>query len=200
MSRILVVGEDALCCALGEKLVAAALPDWRFAAPSIDAKGITKLVPNLPRYAEQAAHVQPVLCIADTDGRCALDLMAAWRPENARQHFILRLAVAEAESWVLADRPGFAEAFQVTMNKLPAILDDEPDPKRLLLTLMAKSRKRIFRDEIVSQTDRNKQGAGYNVHLGKFVRSSWNIRRACDHSPSLNRALRSLQSLDANKR
>ena len=68
MKRILVVGEDALCCALGEKLVAAALPGWSLAGPAIDTKGVTKLIPALPRYSEQAQFVQPVLCIADTVG------------------------------------------------------------------------------------------------------------------------------------
>ena len=43
MTQILVVGEDALCCALGERLVAACLPGWKLAQTSIDTKGVTKL-------------------------------------------------------------------------------------------------------------------------------------------------------------
>ena len=76
MSRILVVGEDTLCCALGERLVAACLPDWQLAQPSIDTKGVTKLQPSLPRYLSLARSLHPVLCIADTDGQCAVELRA----------------------------------------------------------------------------------------------------------------------------
>jgi hypothetical protein len=195
MNRILVVGEDRLCCALGESLVATALPAWQLAAPSIDTGGVTKLVPNLPRYAEQATHVQPVLCIADTDGKCAIELIRTWRPIRAPDDLMLRLAVAEAESWVLADRGGFADAFQVAINKLPANLDNEQDPKRLLLNLIAKSRKRSFRDDMISQTDRSKPGAGYNVRLNEFVRSRWDVHRAMDHSPSLRRAFQRVLKL-----
>ncbi|WP_155627964.1 hypothetical protein [Burkholderia vietnamiensis] len=196
MSQILVVGEDRLCCVLGEQLVAAALPTWKLAGPSIDAGGVTKLVPSFQRYAEQATYVQPVLCIADTDGKCAAELIEAWRPNHAPNGFVIRLAVTEAESWVLADRQGFADAFHISKNKLPSNLDDEPDPKRLLLNLIAKSRKRSFRDDMISQTDRSKPGAGYNVHLSDFVRSHWNIQRAMGHSRSLNRAFRCVLRLD----
>jgi len=196
MSQILVIGEDKLCCTLGERLVAAALPTWKLAAPPIDTGGITKLVPNLPRYIQQATHVQPVLCIADTDNKCAKKLLSAWRPSHTPNSFLLRLAVTEAESWVLADRRGFADIFRVAMNKLPANLDDEQDPKRLILSLIANSKKRLFRDDMISQSDRSKPGAGYNFHLSTFVRSHWDIQRATEHSPSLRRALAACLSLN----
>ena len=198
MSRILVVGEDALCCVIGEKLVEKALPNWSLASPSINTQGVTKLIPRLERYVEQARYVQPVLCIADTDGKCVLDLLADWQPPDIPFGFVLRLAISEAESWVLADRAGFAEFFNITKNKLPSILDDEPDPKRLLLSLVNKSRNRTFREELVSQSDMNKPGTGYNLHLRKFVGSAWNVDRARDHSPSLNRAFEAIHALSHN--
>lgn len=192
---MLVVGEDALCCALGERLIAAALPTWRLAGPAIDKKGVTKLVPDLCRYVDQARHVQPVLCVADTDGRCALELLNSWRPSHSPKSFVLRLAVAEAESWLLADRQGFAAAFQVPLNKLPHKSDDIDDPKRLVLSLVARSKKRLFREEVVSRNDTSKPGTGYNLHLRAFVRGQWNPLRARQVSPSLDRALRCLQTL-----
>lgn len=193
--RILVVGEDALCCALGERLVSACLPQWELAGPSINTRGVTKLVPALPRYARQALHVQPVLCIADTDGQCAVDLRERWLPVQADARMLLRLAVTEAESWVLADREGAAKALAVPVSRLPHRPDDEPDPKRLVLALAARSARRTIRDEVVSATDRNKPGSGYNQHLGAFVRSHWNADRAAQASPSLARAVRRVEGL-----
>lgn len=196
MSRILVVGEDTLCCALGERLVAACLPDWQLAQPSIDTKGVTKLQPSLPRYLSLARSLHPVLCIADTDGQCAVELRAKWLPQ-AHERFVLRLAITEAESWVLADRQGFAQALEAPLNKLPQCPDEESDPKRLILTLVKKSKIRQFRDEVVSSADPSKPGTGYNLHLGAFVRGQWDAKRAVEHSPSLARAVKHLERLGA---
>lgn len=195
MSQVLVVGEDSLCCALGEKLVKVALPRWRLAGPLVNTKGVTKLVASMWRYAEQARYVQPVLCIADTDGQCAVDLLHTWLPPGDVSSFLLRLAVTEAESWVLADRSGFASTFQIPANKLPTAPDDVADPKRLLLSVMAKSKKRVFRDEMIAQTDASKPGSGYNLHLCDFVRSRWDVEQARAFSPSLNRAYARIQRL-----
>lgn len=68
-----VVGEDGLSCALGVRLASDVLRQ-SLAQPPIDTKGVTKLVPALPRYAQLAAR-KPVLCIADTDGKCAKELI-----------------------------------------------------------------------------------------------------------------------------
>jgi hypothetical protein len=196
MSRILVVGEDALCCALGERLVAACLPSWKLAQPSIDTKGVTKLQPALPRYIGLAQHLYPVLYIADTDRQCAVELRAKWLPQ-AHERFVLRLAITEAESWVLADRQGFAQALEVPLNKLPQCPDEESDPKRLILTLVKKSKVRQFSNEVVSSADPSKPGTGYNLHLGAFVRNQWDARGAAQHSPSLARAVMHLERLGA---
>lgn len=197
MRRVLVVGEDALCCALGERLVSTCLQGWQLAQTPIDTKGVTKLAAALPRYLEQARHVQPVLCIADTDGRCVAELLSQWLPRpDAR--LVLRLAVREAESWVLADREGFAETLAVPLNKLPQAPDEESDPKRLILTLVRRSKKRLLRQEMVSPDDPSKPGSGYNLHLCAFVHQHWNARHAAQRSPSLARALRRLETLGAD--
>jgi hypothetical protein len=74
---------------------------------------VTKLVKALPRYIEQSRHVQPVLCVADTDGRCAVTLLGQWLPRTVPEHFVLRLAVSEVESWILADRSALADHFEI---------------------------------------------------------------------------------------
>ncbi|MBU6439850.1 MAG: hypothetical protein KGJ03_04740 [Betaproteobacteria bacterium] len=198
MTRILIVGEDALCCALGERLVAQALPGWTLAGPPIDTKGITRLVSSLPRYARQARELRPVLCIGDSDGRCVKQLLGQWLPKEVPDRFVLRLAVAEAESWLLADRHGFAKGLGVPINKLPRHADALADPKLAVLGLVARSSKRMFRDEIVSRVDPTRRGAGYNVHLSAFVRTHWDACRARECSPSLARAWRRVLALESH--
>ena len=197
MNRVLLVGEDTLSCALGERLIATCLPSWQLARPPINTGGVTKLVKALPRYQEQAIHVQPVLCIADTDGHCALELVRTWLPPNSPRRLILRLAVTEAECWLLADRQGFAEFLGVPVAKVPGRPEEETDAKRVVLTLARRSRHRTMRDEIVSPRDRVKPGAGYNLHLASFARGQWSAERAAAASPSLQRAINRVTALGA---
>ena len=190
MSRILVVGEDLLCCSIGEKLVARCLPNWELARASVDTKGVTKLLPSVSRFIDQAIYVQPVLCIADTDGSCPVDIRNSNLPKLVDDRFVFCLAVTEAESWLLGDRRGFAEYFRVPISRIPQRPDKEADPKRLILHLAVNSRVRAFREEMVSTMDQTKQGSGYNTHLRAFVYEKWDPVLAAESSPSLARAVR----------
>lgn len=191
-----MIGEDKITCALGMKLVSHALPSWSLATgEAINTGGVTKLVPNLPRYVLQAEHVQPVLCIADTDGECPVTLLTSWLPRNAGSKFLLRLAVTEGESWVLSDRLGTAEFFGLAQKSIPRQPDSLVDPKREVLRLARSSRVRVLRQEVVSLQDPNKPGVGYNLHMSRFVAEKWNVGRAADESPSLRRAVARLAEL-----
>lgn len=189
MKRILVVGEDPLTCALGEQLVRELLPSWIMPTAPINKKGITKLVPEFPRFIEQAKYVQPVLCIADSDGKCVKELLANWLPKALPNEFCLRLAVTEAESWLIADRKPMADFFGIPEKIVSKTPDEEPDAKRHLLNLARKSKTRDLRLEMISQSDGNKQGNGYNPHPCRFVKTYWSAQRAAQYSPSLARAL-----------
>lgn len=195
MKQILVVGEDPLTCALGEQLVTELLPGWIVDPPPINKKGITKLIPELPRYIQLATHVQPVLCIADTDGKCPKKFLSANLPRIRPASFVLRLAVSEAESWLIADRKALAEFFEIAEKHLSKTPDEEADPKGHLLNLARKSKNRSIRIEMISQSDSSKQGSGYNPHLRRFVKMHWSAQRAASNSPSLARAVHQISKL-----
>ncbi len=197
MSFLLIVGEDDLCCALGERMAAYSLSGWNLKATSIAVGGVTKLKAKLPRYVQQSRYVQPVFCIADTDGKCPIECLKDLYSDDLGDRMILRLAETEAESWVLADREGFADAFCVSTARVPVDVDSLADPKQVVLTLAAKSKARRIRDEVVSVSDRNKRGSGYNLHLCSFVRTSWNVEVARSTSSSLDRACAALEALRA---
>lgn len=196
MNKLTIIGEDALCCALAERMVDALLPDWVVSDP-IDTRGVTKLVANFPRYFDFAQY-QPVLCVADTDGKCPKELLERWRLSAAPSRFILRLAVREAESWAMADREAFAGHFKVALNKIPFRVDDLADPKQHVLNLIARSSVRQFRDEMISQVERARPGLGYNLHLQDFVKRAWRCVDAQAHSASLQRASKRLLQLACN--
>jgi len=195
MSQMYVIGEDAISCALGKRLVTDVL-GWALAQPAVNTQGITKLVKALPRYARLASQ-HPVLCVADTDGKCAADLVSLWLPAFASPRFLLRLAVIEAEGWLLADQEGFSEFFKLSAAKVPRSPDIIPDAKRKLLDLARSSGKRAIRSEVVSSLDSSKPGNGYSLHLCDFAVNHWNPSRAAQRSPSLARAINRLTDLNA---
>lgn len=195
MSDILLVGEDQLCCELAVKLVRNVLPDWSIGTP-INKKGITRLLPDLKRYAECARHVRPVLCVADTDHQCAVLLRQQWLPDDAPNSFLLRLAVSEAESWVLADREGVADFFEVPLRMIPEGAEELADAKQAVLRIASRSRRPGVRAEMLAPGIVLRPGTGYNVHLAHFVAQSWELERASPRANSLERAVANLRTLD----
>lgn len=193
MSQLYVIGEDALCCALGESLARHVL-GWALAQPPVDTKGVTKLQQSLERYAG-LARVHPVLCVADTDRGCPVDWLQRWKPKHASQKFLLRLAVTEAESWLLADSQALASFLGIPKSRISPRPDELNDPTREILRLARQSRKRLIRQEVVSASDASKAGMGYNWHLCTFVREYWEPMRAMACSPSLTRTIHSLKNL-----
>lgn len=192
MSSMFVIGEDSLCCALATKLVESVL-GWSLAQPAVDTKGVTNLQKNLSRYT-QIARLHPVLCLADTDGQCALQLREQWLPANAPNHFHLRLAVPEIESWIMADRKALGSFLGIAPSTIPDHPDDLPDAKQTIINLAKRSRQRHIRQELVSGQG-SRRGAGYNTHLRGFVARDWRPYAAEAHSPSLARAIQRLAEL-----
>lgn len=145
MSSIFVIGEDALSCALGTRLVDQVL-GWKLAQPAIDTKGITKLISSLERYAN-LSRLHPVLCVADTDGKCVSELLSRLIPQGAPHNFLLRFAITESESWALADHEAFASYLDVPGSKVPGRPDELEDAKLQVISLARRSRKRNLKRE-----------------------------------------------------
>lgn len=190
MECVYVIGEDAISCSLASRIVTEVL-GLQLAQPAVDTKGVTKLRKNLSRYV-RLANLHPVLCIADTDGKCALDMLNDWLPSGSPEGFFLRFAVTESESWLMADRDAMANFLVVPLAKIPHRPDELVDPKQQLLNVARRSRRREIRREIVSPHDSSKPGSGYNVHLCDFVERHWRPNQAAACSPSLARALHRL--------
>lgn len=197
MTALTLVGEDALCCELGKKLVSVALPKWTISGHPVDKRGITRLLPELHRYAQCARRVRPVLCIADTDHKCAVEMRDKWLPNDAPPKLLLRLAVPEAESWVLADKEAVAEFFEVPLNSIPRQPEQIVDPTSEVLAIANRSRKRHLRVEMLGNGNRLRAGPGYNQHLTRLVAQTWDVARAERNSRSLARAVVSIRSLGA---
>ncbi|MEO5661026.1 MAG: hypothetical protein ABIQ90_14710 [Polaromonas sp.] len=144
----------------------------------------------------QLAQHQTVLILTDLDQvACPFALRADWlgnKPPPA--NLMLRIAVREVESWVLADHDAMRKLIG-QKGTLPPSPDTLPDPKQHLLKL-AKLAARPVRLDLLKETGAvASQGIGYNHRLTVWIRSDWSPERAAQRSPSLQRTRMRLNEL-----
>lgn len=136
-----------------------------------------------------AAAGTPIVLLTDLDQhQCPPTLIAGWLDNQCHPNFLFRVAVREVESWLLADRDGFAEFLGINGMLVPVQPDQVADPKQTLINLARRSRRNTLKGSIVPRQGSTAiQGPDYNGCLGEFVRNKWNPNAAKDRSPSLNR-------------
>lgn len=126
----------------------------------------------------------------DTPRDCPPDLIHSWIRGPINPMFFFRVAVMEVESWVMADRIGFATFLSIPLHRISAPTDDILNPKEFLLSLARKSKKKSVREALLpAQGATLSVGNQYNTLLSEFVREHWSLERAATASPSLKRTL-----------
>ena len=143
----------------------------------------------------QLAGQQVVLLLTDLDQiDCPVALRNEWlgtRPVPDR--LLLRIAVREIESWVLADHDAMRKLIG-DRGKLPPAPDELGDPKAFLLNMVRKYAPRDVKQDLLAERGAMaSQGLGYNRRLVAWVKSDWSPDRAAARSPSLLRARQALR-------
>lgn len=141
-----------------------------------------------------AAKGTPFLVATDLDRYdCPAALIADWLTQPKHHNLLIRVAVREAEAWVLADRGSFANFLGINIARIPQDVEALPNPKAKLIELARESRKRGLRDDICPRLhSTSKIGPNYNACLGRFVNESWDPTAASLNSRSLDRAINCL--------
>lgn len=194
MTLVALATEDALSEAIGQRLLLE-LPVVVTLNLLLRKNGFGYLRSGMPKWRELAKR-QAVLIITDLDRlSCPQKLVEGWLgSQPAPKNLLLRVAVREVESWVLADHEALRKLLG-SKGKLPAAPDTLPDPKSHLLAL-AHSASRSVREDLVQQNGSvASQGIGYNNRLTAWVHSEWCPERASQRSPSLQRARMRLREL-----
>lgn len=139
----------------------------------------------------RAARGVPFVVLTDLDRYpCPAALIGDWIPEHRHPNLLLRVAVREIESWLLADPANLSAFLQVNRNVIPPRPDALPDPKAVLVDIASRSRSRDIRRRVVPRRGSTaKQGPDYNACLVGFVHGDWNPAAAVCASPSLARTL-----------
>jgi len=147
-------------------------------------------------WLNSAARGTPFVVLTDLDtGTCVSDLITDWLRIPRHPNLIFRVAVREVEAWVLADRRGFAEFAGVREKVVPRDPEAVANPKQRLIAIVARSRYRSLRQDIVPrQGNTAQQGPNYNAPLIKFVQDRWDPLAAQRHCDSLRRAINRLRT------
>lgn len=157
-------------------------------------KGIDYLRKKADAFSRLALRTAPMLVLVDFgDLRvpCAACIREAVLSVPG-PHVMVRAAVPEVESWLLADTHGLASWLGVSAARIPQHPENVADPKRTLVQLAAKSRKRDLKAAIVPSGFPNasaQTGPEYTFAVSEFVRSIWDPEAAAQRSQSLKRCL-----------
>jgi len=148
----------------------------------------------------KAARFGPWLVLRDldSDAPCPGALVSTLVPAPARL-MRLRVAVREAEAWLLADRERIAEFLRISVKAVPEHPESLNAPKAALVNLARKSHSRKLREDMVPAPGRTvKVGPLYVARLTEFADEYWRPEVAAAASRSLSRTLESLRRLAAD--
>lgn len=190
---LIIAVEDELSRAVMEKLIS--FSGRNFAIRVFNARGFGELKKGMNKFRE-ASRVLPHIVLTDLDRYpCPPALLDNWGATQLPSTLLFRIAVREVEAWLLADRVGIAEFLHIDVHKVPQAPEAEDDPKRTLINLARKSKKRRLSQEIVPAIGSSAPiGPFYNPHFINFVNTRWDIEQARQCAPSLDRALSRISS------
>lgn len=149
--------------------------------------GNTYIRQRMRGFNEAARHL-PHFVITDLDSIvCPPVLIQHWVDFTPRAGFLFRIAVREAEAWLLADKIRFAEFIGVSSSLIPDDSEQVNDPKEFIINLARRSRKRSIKDIVPTGT--SKVGPGFNLVMEEFIHHHWNVNDAANNSRSLRKAI-----------
>ncbi len=144
-----------------------------------------------------AARISPWFVVVDLDGSapCAPPARARWLPAPSPL-MRFRIAVREAEAWLLAHRDAIASYLSVRLSLVPAQPELLPDPKLALVNLARASRRTAVREDMVPIPGGGRSvGPGYEGRIIDFARNHWDPVVASANADSLRRCLFRLDEL-----
>ncbi|TAN38781.1 MAG: DUF4276 family protein [Nitrospirae bacterium] len=148
-----------------------------------------------------AARNTPFLLLTDLDQNiCPSALVSSWLNTPKQNHFLLRVAVREVESWLLGDPHGLKLFLRLKKDPLISNPEQILDPKAEMLRMAISSPSRQIREALVwcDKNGRLYQGPDYNGTLGGFVFKQWAVSRSQKKCQSLDHFFNALQRLEAD--
>lgn len=194
-----LITEDRLTEAVFRKCIAEFMPSFCIVRSEVK-NGRGNVQRELNAYSA-LSNAMPVIIGVDLDhDQCAPTLLAKWQASfQPNRNLIIRIAVREIESWVLADRKRIAALISAPSDNIAKDPDNLDDPKIFLLEMAREFAKEDLRRELVPVNfgQYPRIGPAYNATMAQFVMSRWRPAVARKKSDSLDRALRAFESVQA---
>lgn len=125
-----LVFEDDLSKAVLEKLLLSSRHSYEI-GNCFHGRGYGYIKKNISGF-NNAAKGMPFLVLTDLDAEeCAPTKIRNWLSVPKHSNLLFRIAVREVESWLLADRAGFAKFLGIKKDLIPAHIDEIKDPKKM---------------------------------------------------------------------
>lgn len=159
-------------------------------------EGKDSILKKLSAY-NNAARFSPwfVLVDLDSNSHCVVDSVNKWLP-NPSEYMVFRVAVTELESWLLADSERISQFLGVARDLIPRDPDTLEDPKREIVNLARRSRRREIREGLVPRPRSGTSvGPTYVSDIREFGQKNWRPRIAAEESPSLARCMKRVEEL-----
>ncbi len=168
----------------------------------VNGAGKQTILKKLPKYNEAAkaanyeGSVSLYVVLLDLDNHdCVRDYVhnLIIKPEK---RLIIRVAVREIESWIMADREHFARFIGVARENIPRHPDLEQDPKATMFDLIRKGKGRTALQRDMLPAPGASIGSGYTTRIREFVTHKtypWRPDVAAHHSESLSRCIQALK-------
>ena len=181
--------EDALSEAVLRRILQAYGGPW--AIGTVYGRGGIGYLRKMITGFNRAARGIPFVVLADIDrAPCAPELLAEWLPHGAEPNMMLRFAVREVEAWVISDAASLADFLGVPQRLVPLDVEGIVNPKRELVNLARRSRRRGIVDDLVPKNGSTAVvGRNYNARIQDYIHRHWRPSRARQISGSLDRAV-----------
>jgi hypothetical protein len=171
-----------------------AYPPHNRAGPRDLKSGWGYLQSNLTAFALASKTIPHVVLVDLDDSECAPMKVKDWLSKIPKAHnLMLRIAVTEVESWLLADFDGLMEYLHVPNQVSSQSCETIRYPKEVIVAYASKSRLgEIKRDMCPLRERMGAVGPGYQSLMRSFARDVWNFEEASKASPSLSSAIAAL--------
>lgn len=151
------------------------------------------------------ALVAPVILLTDLDDvLCAPTLInRLLNGVKKNKAFVINIAVDEAEAWLMADRIGFAEYFNIDINALPMSVQTRQGGRNYCTEMDFQCKSSYDFTHRILQTCTNPvlikqlqpqkgatKGPEYNSVIIPFIQKKWDINAAKLNSNSLDRMIK----------
>jgi len=195
--NIVLATEDELSEAIGMRVLKDFCVSSMHDIQRLRKDGNGYLYSKMKNWREIATNQESIILIlTDLDRlECPVTLLKEWgackNPLPA--NLLLRIAVREVESWVLADHEGVRKLIG-PKGALPPKPDNLPEPRQHFLDLVRKFAPRPIKQGLLpAKGVIASKGLEYNHILKEWIGSDWNPQRGAMRSSSLRRALAALK-------